>query len=360
MEIVVVGAGFGGMHFLRSFQKRVKRADIHYTLISFRDHFLFTPRLIEHFSTRVSRRHVVKQIAELHLPATTFLHETVQAVDLRTRKVITATREVSYDYLVLAPGSSTNFFNAPGAAEHSYPFKSYRSMDELREHLAKLAALEREITVAVIGGGYTGSELAFGLFDLLGKQAAITIIQAASTILPDMHALLIDFVSRRLAAKGITVLTNAQVTKVQHHALTLKSGKTIPADVIIWTAGITPNTIPLLPQAALQNGKYAVNEFLQLPDHPEVFALGDCATNATTVHHPPSAQMSRMQGMYAAAALHALLSSKPLRPFRFQEKAFIFLLDDNCAAMILGNRLLTGTLPWLLRKIIYWQRFSEI
>ena len=363
MEIVVIGSGFGGMLFLRRMQRHAP-AGTRYTLITSRDHFLFPPRLIEHFRGDIPRHQAMKPLAQLRLPHTTIITEAARRIDLRKKQVITASRTVPYDYLLLAPGSTTNFFGVPGAAEHCYTLKSYGDMQELRRRLEQLNRLQQQIAIAIVGGGYTGTELAFGLSDYFRKrqgQTSISIIQSGQSILPGMDQKLVAHVLGRLSRLGIRVLANEQAVRARESGLSTASGKHIPADIIIWTAGIAPNTIPSSPETPLNGGKYLVNASLQLPGYPEAFAIGDCATNALLEQHPASAQFTRIQAHAAAVNMTALLRHLPLHPLTsFREKGFIFLLDGRRAAMTMGKRLLTGTLPWLLRKIIYSQRFREI
>jgi len=231
-RIVIIGGGFAGLYAALELEKRLKREEgVSVTLLASENFFLFTPMLPETAASSIATRHIVSPVRKL-LRRTRFAEVTVESIDLKAQAVSArhsltgSPRQFSYDYLALALGGVTNYFNIPGAAEHSIQFKTLGDAIYVRNHtIDKLeeAAVEPEraaelLTFAVIGGGLTGVEVVGALNDFVREaaeyypeidrnQIRVMLIEAGPRLMPEMNENLAAFAEKVLRERGVDVRT---------------------------------------------------------------------------------------------------------------------------------------------------------
>ncbi|HKF53353.1 MAG TPA: FAD-dependent oxidoreductase, partial [Candidatus Acidoferrales bacterium] len=183
-RVVVLGSGFAGMQVVVELERLFRDSPIHeILLISDQNFVLFTPLLPQIASSQIDPRHIAQAIRDVRgRRRFRFLRSIIRSIDVRNRRVETADGPIEYDLLVIALGSRTNYFNTPGAREHTFDFKTLEDSMILREHILDLcehadhvtdvAERRRLLTIAVVGGGYTGVELLTDLQDFLFNYAA--------------------------------------------------------------------------------------------------------------------------------------------------------------------------------------------
>ena len=348
-RIMILGGGFAGVTTALELAKRtagVLPVDI--TLVSEQNFFLFTPMLAEAATGAVETRHVLYPIRPLcGKRGVEFGEMSVEAIDLDRRRVIVRHRRsavrqrVHYDKLVLALGATPNVDMAPGAAEHALPFKEAGDTMRIRNRVINLfetAALSddpwvqrQRLTFIVVGAGHAGTELIAALEELTRgillshypsiRQDSVRLVLVGSTILPQTVTKLAAYAQEQLLARGIEH-EKARAAAVSREGLTLKDGRTIPSQCVIWTAGtrVSPVVASLhLPKA--RDDRLKVNEFFEVEGARDVYALGDNAAQInphTGAPYVATAQVAIRQARALAKVLVAELTGQEKKPFRFQ------------------------------------------
>ncbi|BAY08451.1 NAD(P)/FAD-dependent oxidoreductase [Calothrix sp. NIES-2098] len=378
---VILGGGFAGLFTaLHLSQQNYSQPII---LIEQRDRFSFKPLLYELLSGELHSEQVYPRYKELLAGSrVTFVQDTVKSIDLNQRKVTVASGEVfHYGNLVLTLGGKTTYFNTPGAAEYAMPLTSGAEAIALRKHLryrlhqaiqTQDAARRRLLlTVAIVGAGPAGIELACTLADLLpiwydelggdADEIRIVLVNRSREILKgDVNSHLRCTAQRALKNRVVPVdfLFDAAVTKIQADGIEYQQqdkNQLLPAGTIAWTAGTAPN--PLLMELPVKNnrGRLIVTPTLQLPEFPEVFAAGDCATNSDAPQ-PPTAQVAYQQGKAIAHNLQRIEEGKPAVPMAIQMRGTLMKLGLNEGVANLFNKVqIKGQPGHFLREATYLQ-----
>jgi NADH dehydrogenase len=387
--VLVLGGGFGGVETARQLERRLRgRDDVEITLVSRDNFFLFTPMLHEVAASDVDITHIVSPLRALLRRATIIVGE-VGAVDLAGRRVrITHgfephDHELEYDQLVIAMGSTTNFYGLPGLAEHALTMKTLGDAIHLRNRVIALleqAAAEcetdarRALTVVVAGGGFAGVETIAALNDfvrdalelyprLRQRDVRMVLVHAGSHILPELGEELGVYAAQRMAARGVEIVIGARVQSMDDQGVTLTDGRRIASSVVVWTAGTSPH--PLLEELGcpLDRGRVVVDETLAVPGWPGVWSLGDCAVvpdSRTGGSCPPTAQHALREARTVAANIVATLAGRPPRAFSFRTIGQLAAIGRRTGvARIFGVRF-SGFLAWWLWRTIYLSKLPRL
>jgi NADH dehydrogenase len=274
--------------------------------------------------------------------------------DDRGREIIPATT-VPYDTLVLALGSTTNDFGTPGAAEHAISLDTPQQAALFHSRLlnaclranAQAAPLQRgQLHIAIIGAGATGVELAaelhnttrelvsFGLARIdPERDIGLTVIEAAPRILPALPERLSKAVLRLLGKLGVDVVTGERVTRVTERGVETQSGREIPAELVVWAAGIkAPDFLAGLSGLETnRSNQLLVATDLRTTRDPNVFALGDCAACPWPERGgfvPPRAQSAHQQASHLRRMLPRHLRGQPLKPFVYRDFGSLISLGE--------------------------------
>ncbi|HZP87347.1 MAG TPA: NAD(P)/FAD-dependent oxidoreductase [Burkholderiales bacterium] len=301
------------------------------------------------------------------------------------REVIPA-RAVPYDTLVIAVGSTTNDFGTPGAAEHAISldnpqqaalFHSRLINACLRADAQSTAAAPRQLEIAIIGAGATGVELAAELHNTVREFVAfgldridperdikLTLIEAAPRILPALPERLSDEVLRLLAKLNVDVLTAERVTEVSEHGVQTANGKRIPAELVVWAAGIkAPSFLKDLDGLETNRlNQLVVHQTLLTTRDPSIFAFGDCAScpwpeKKSVV--PPRAQAAHQQASHLCRNIPRHMEGKPLEPFRYRDFGSLVSLGEYSTvgslmgAITRGSFMIEGWFARLMYRSLY-------
>jgi NADH dehydrogenase len=289
-----------------------------------------------------------------------------------------------YDHLVLALGSITNFFNLPGLEDQALTMKSLGDAIQVRNRLiANLEEASSEcavqgraslLSVVVAGGGFAGVETIAGINDFLRESIAcyanlseellrIVLVHPGEVILPELGPKLGAYAQKKLARRGVEIRTNTRVTGVTEHGVTLSDGSTIPSCTVIWTAGTSPNPLLAALPCARERGRVIVNEFMEVPEWPGVWALGDCALvpdRKTGTYYPPTAQHALRQGKVLAHNITATLRGRQKNPFIFKTLGQLAAIGKRTGvANILGINF-SGFIAWWLWRTIYLSKLPRL
>ena len=387
-QIVIIGGGFAGLYTALELEKRLKREEkVSVTLLNSENFFLFTPMLPEAGASSIGTRHIVSPLRKL-LRRTRFAEVTTESIDLKAQ-VISARhsltgspRQFNFDYLVLALGGVTNYFNVPGAYEHSIPFKTLGDAIYVRNHtIDKLeeAAVEPErdgelLTFAVVGGGLTGVEVVGSLNDFVReaaeyypeidrKRIRVMLIEAGPRLMPEMNEKLAAFAEKVLRERGVDVRTSTAVVKVEQDRLELSTGERIQSRTIIWGAGVAPNPLIATLDAKKERGRILVNEYLEVEGFSNVWALGDCAhipDPRTGKPQPPTAQHAVREGKRAARNIAANFGAGKREPFDYNTMGQMAIVGERTGvADVMGYRF-SGLFAWFLWRSYYLMRIPQL
>ena len=389
-RVLIIGGGFAGLYAaMRLDRTLARRSEIEVTLVNRENFFLFTPMLHEVAASDLDITHIVNPIRKL-LRRVKFFHGEVESIDLpgkRVRLFHGANRhehELAYDYLIIALGSTTNFYSLPGLEENSLTMKSLGDAIHLRNRLIDLleaadfecAMRDRRdlLTVVVAGGGFAGVETIAAVNDFLREatkyyphlaedQIRTVLIHSGPLILPELGAQLGVYTQRKLAERKVEIRVNTKVNAVSEKGIELSDGTAIAARTLVWTAGTSPN--PILAQLPCQkdHGRLVVNEYMEVPGWPSVWALGDSAVvpdQRTGRPYPPTAQHAMRQGKILAKNVEAAIVGGSPKPFVFSTIGLLAAIGRRTGvARILGVNF-SGFIAWLLWRTIYLTKLPRL
>ena len=389
-QIVILGGGFGGVYTAMQLEKRLAHAPkVDLTLVNRDNFFLFTPMLHEVAASDLDMTHIVNPIRKL-LHRVTFFEGDVAYIDLPNQCVGVShgyephQHALPYDHLVLALGSITNFFNLPGLEDHALTMKSLgdaiqvrnRLIANLEEASPECAVQERAplLSVVVAGGGFAGTETIAGINDFLRESIKfypnineemlrIVLVHPGEVILPELGPKLGAYAQKKLAQRGVDIRTHTRVTGVTEHEVTLSDGSTIPSNTVVWTAGTSPNPLLAALPCAKEHGRVIVNAYMEVPEWPGVWALGDCALvpdRQTGTYYPPTAQHALREGKVLAHNITATLRGGQKKPFIFTTLGQLAAIGKRTGvANILGMHF-SGFLAWWLWRTIYLSKLPRL
>jgi NADH:ubiquinone reductase (H+-translocating) len=389
--IVIVGGGFAGIAVARRLERRLRPGEAEIVLLSRENYTLFTPMLPEVTSGELEVRHVVTPI-RAQLSRVRFVLADVDEIDVHRRTVtyhhvLTGRNVVQpYDQVVLAVGSSTSDFGLPGVAEHAWALKTLEDADALRNHLVWLLELadtieddarrDRLMTIAVVGGGFTGVETAGEIVELFRSvlrfykrlrpdRVHVLLVEAGPTLLAGLPAKMGEYSRRVLQRRGVEVLTGDGVTRADERGLTLQSGRRIESETIIWSAGVKPSaTIAKIDLRKTKRGAIETGPDMCVSDATGVWALGDCASIPNEDEggvYPMTAQHAIREGPRLADNIVAVLRGRPTRPFRYRALGMMAALGGRKAvAQLPGNHVITGFIAWFFWRTYYLLRLPGL
>ena len=388
-RILILGSGFGGLYTALRLEKKLSRhSNVDITLVNRENFFLFTPMLHEVAAGDLDLTHIVNPVRKL-LHRTHFFNGDIKRIDLKECRVIVAhaddnhDHELSFDYLVLALGSVTNFYNLRGLAENALTMKSLSDAIRLRSRLIKNleeADFEcscddrsRLLTVVVVGGGFAGVETIASVNDFMREaiefypkltetELRIVLIEATDVVLPELGPQLGAYALRKLASRGVQFLMNTAVKSVSNDQVNLSDGTSLKTNTLVWTAGVSPNPLLDMLDCSKERGRLITNKFLEVGEFPGVWALGDCAAvpdPASGKSCPPTAQHAIRQGKIVADNIIAAINGGPQRRFKFKTIGALASIGKRTGvARIMGVNF-SGFIAWWLWRTIYLSKLPR-
>jgi NADH dehydrogenase len=366
---VVLGGGFGGAYVARLLGERGA------TIVSPSTSMLYTPLLAEVAAGAIEPRHVAVPLREMCPHADLVLGRAI-GVDQATRTVEVetdrGTSAVRYERLVIALGAVPRVMPVPGLAEHALGFKSLGDAIALRDHVlhrlehadADPDGRERHLGFVFVGAGYAGVEACAEVLDLVdaalrhyprlaGIRPRWVLVNSGERILPEAPARLGEYAARQLAQRGVEIRTGVKLAAVDGRSATLSDGTRIPAETVVWTAGVRPH--PLVAQLGLplaEDGRVEVDPFLRVRGRSDVWALGDCAhvpnEAVRRAADPPTCQHALRQ----ARRLARNLSGSP-RPYAYRTRGQAATLGRDRGIVAAGPLRLRGAPAGLLTRAMH-------
>jgi NADH:ubiquinone reductase (H+-translocating) len=382
-RVLILGGGFGGIYAAIELERALRDRDsVNVTLVTRDNYFLFTPMLHEVAASDLEMNTIINPLRKLLRRVKTFTGN-IEKINLE-RRCVTVTHgfdrhvhDLPYDHLIIALGSSTNFFGLPGVQDAALTIKTLDDAIELRNRLithleeanSECAAGERQplLTFVVVGAGFAGVETLGGIHDFV--HAAIRfypnltpefvhtiLISSDAFILPELGSKLGAYAQRKLAARGVEIITRTRVTAIRDGLVDLSGGRTIPATTLIWAAGNAPNPLVADLPVPKSGGRIRVNEYLEVDGFPGVWALGDCASipdRETGGFHPPTAQHAIREGRCVARNVVADIVGGNKQPFRFSTLGRLAAIGRRSGVANVFGLNFSGFLAWWLWRTIY-------
>ena len=358
-RVLIIGGGFAGLRATRLLRKKWRKIDV--TLVTDSTTFRYCPALYRSATGFRMRESVIpiSQITRNYLNLN-LVHQKVNYID-RAKKTVTLAdgKELEYDYIIIAVGVVTSYFNIPGLEENSFSIKSPEGLQKLKTHLHKTLndTGAPDTNYVVVGGGPTGVELSAALGTYLRdickkhktKKHAIhlELVEGAPRVLPVLNEKASKLTAKHLRKLGVKLILGDTVKGETSDSLTL-ADRTIPSHTVIWTAGVTNN--PFFKENSSQfelneRGKVVVNEHLQVDDH--TFVIGD---NAAT-SYSGLAQTAVRDANYTAKSISLLIKNKNLKTYHQKKPISIVPAGKRWSVLQYNNFVIGGYIPNILREV---------
>ncbi len=369
-RVVIVGAGFGGLWAART----LAGSSVETLLLDRNNYHTFLPLLYQVAAAELEPEDIAYPVRSIvrKLPNIHFDMSNVEGINLTERVVKTPDRVIPYDFLVLAIGSTSQFFGVPGAAEYVFPLKTIEQGVAIRNHI--LCCFEqavhepdaeqrrRLLTFTIVGGGATGVEFTGALAELIHgplvkdyptlnfSEVRVVLMEASDSVLSSLPERLCAYALAQLCKMGVEVHLQTTVSNITPDAVYLKDGSVISTHTVVWTAGVRGS--PLAQTSGLpttRDGRVAVLPTLQVSGHPEVYVIGDLAfVEEKGYPLPMLAPVATQQGVFVARSIARQIAGKDSLPFRYRDKGTMVTIGRNAAVAYLGGRIFTGFAAWML------------
>ncbi len=387
-RIVILGGGVAGLSTALNLRKKFRDPkEVSIVLIDRESYHLFTPNLYE-VATAAEELVTLKNLKQsIALPFASLLNPRriefvkgeVVEVDALQKTVALAGRKVPYDYLIVALGSSEEYFNIPGAKDYGLPLKSLphalkiKNSVEFAIESRKYEVQKPYVKIVVAGGGYTGVELAGelkGLIDFLAwkhqfprEKILVEIVEGSNMLMPGMGQRATRDAFRRLDELKISLRLLSPIVKVDARFIELLSGERMAYDVLIWTAGVRSKPLPTGINAETdKKGRVLVDEFLRINGTHNIFVVGDQAavSDFQGVPVPQSAQDALSQSAYVAYALPEIIRNRRPHTYKPKKHGFIVSLGGRWAILNIPPFYITGYFAYFIHILADVRYFSSL
>ncbi|MBI4051428.1 MAG: NAD(P)/FAD-dependent oxidoreductase [Elusimicrobia bacterium] len=369
-NVVIIGGGFGGLQCARS----LSGTPTEVLLLDKNNYHLFTPLLYQVASSLLNPSDIAYPIRTVFRRTRNvrFMMAEVAGVNFKTKTVrLIDGTEKSYDYLVIAAGSETNFFGLESVGRMACGLKDLPEALALRNHILRCfeaAAQETSeelrqtyLTFIVVGGGPTGVEYAGALSELVRlvlaydypeiglEKIRIILIEAMPELFPTFPSQLGHEARKRLERLGVTAQCNTKVQEVTDNLIKFSNGESIVARTLVWAAGVKPAGLAsTLDAACSRSGRIEVDEFLRVRGQTHVFAIGDIASFTEGGREIPMiASPAIQEARQAAANIMRSIANQPLEPFHYRDPGMMATIGRNSAVVHIKNLSLKGFIGWI-------------
>ncbi len=385
---LVLGAGFGGMSAATTLATQKDGEDLDVLLVDQQNFHLFTPILYQVATGGVTPDNVAHPIRYVaRNKGFRFQESIVEHIDVENRQVHTDDGPIPYDHLVVALGSTTNFFGIDAVQEHSLTLKSLGDGIGIRNRV--LDALERAdvemdpdarralLTFVIVGAGYTGVELGSSLRDLLmtellkdyptirPDEIRVMLVEAVGRVMTGFDDSLVESATKTMREKGVEIRLNTPVNRVEPEGVYTAEGELIPSATVIWTAGVRANVlIEHLPGQKGRDGRVSVNDCLQVEGQENIFVIGDSAAYVMPGEErplPANAPIAIAAGKTAGKNVLHAIRAEPLEPLKYRREGQLVALGRNNAVVeLFGKVKVTGLLGWFVWRAVYFYKLTGV
>jgi NADH dehydrogenase len=366
-RVLILGGGFAGV----GAAQKLKKADADVVLVDRHDYHTFQPLLYQLATGLLDTTavgHSLRDLLSRH-DNTTIHKASVSSIDLDKRTVAFDEIEpIAYDYLVFGLGAEVNFFGTAGAPDNAFPMYTLPHAVKLKDHLLeRWEAADRDpslmkdgaLNVVVVGGGPTGVETAGAMAELYRgdfakdypgvdrDDAKVILVEAGPELFAMFKPKLREYAGKALTDRDVEVKTGEAVAAVSPTRVKLKSGEEIKAHTLVWGAGLQGNPLVQSLGLELQRGnRIGVGPNLTLPDHPEVYVIGDVAAitdGKTEQVLPQLGSVALQSGEHAGESIAHRTAGKEPKPFEYKDKGTMATIGRGAAVVqFLGGKTMTG------------------
>jgi len=403
INIIILGSGFAAIEALKKLQKKYKNnSNIDIKIISKDNFLLFTPMLPEVFSGMIEPRHIVTPVRSFCNKKSIFYHGNVQDINFE-KKIVTVKysigryyqpisyeeKEFSFDYLVIALGSETNFFGNTNIEKNCFTMKSINDAFVLRNQIINIleqASIESDyksdltdslLTFVVVGGGFSGIETVGELNHFVKdaiknyykninpNKVRIIVINAENSILTEVDEDLGQYAKNVLEKKGgIEFKMNRMAKDATQNKIILDNGENISTYTIIWTAGVTLDEfVKKLNCEHDKKGHLKTKDNLELTSFSNVYAVGDCASIINPFNgkpYPPTAQHAIRQGQLAAENIINNIEGKKPKKIRYKTRGTMATIGKRVGVAKIFGFKFKGSIAWFLWRTFYLSKLPMI
>jgi NADH:ubiquinone reductase (H+-translocating) len=386
-RVLIIGGGFAGIAAAHA----LKRTDVEITLIDRRNHHIFQPLLYQVATAVLAPSEIATPIRQLETKQKNLsvMLADVTGINLETHTVEALcsgsdTRKFEYDFLVVATGMRPSYFGHDEFAVNAPGLKNLSDAELIRTKL--LGAFERAestddekerarlMTFALVGAGPTGVELAASIAHLVSvtmrknfrnidpAKSKIVLLDAGARILPSFAESLSRKVARRLDKLGVQVMTGVKVDKVDDQGV-VAAGVRIPSATVLWTAGVAASpVVKMLGTTTDRAGRACVGPFMDIPEAPDVFVVGDAAAVTQDGHPVPGvAQAAIQQGRFVGRLVAARVRGrKDGHAFRYHSKGNMAVVGKNFAILEAGRLRTAGFATWLVWAMLHVMALPQL
>jgi len=376
-KVVIIGGGFGGLQVA----KKLEDKPVEVLMVDKHNYHTFQPLLYQVATGSLEADSIAFSLRKNFAGQKNFRFRNAEVtqINTETNSIDTTVGEIAYDYLVIATGSTTNFFGNKDIEHFAMPMKSIPEALNLRslilqnieEAVLKSTREEREpyLNFVLVGAGPTGVELAGALAELRNHILTCDYPELEKE---HMNVYLVDFMPRILGSMseeaskgshkfltgiGVKVLNNVKVESYDGNEIKFEDGKTIPTKNVIWSAGVMGVVPDGIDKKIIERGnRIRVDSVCRVIGFPNIFAIGDVAamiTDEMQKGHPGVAQVAIQMGNHTAQTIMQLVNSEPTVPFKYFDKGSLATIGRNKAVADLGKLKFQGFFAWLIWMFVH-------
>jgi NADH dehydrogenase len=380
-KIVIIGGGFAASKCARTLRKELARDTCSIALFSKENHMVFHPLLADVAGASIHPDSAAATLRQM-LPGVECRTESIDRIDISSAQIEYQNdrgqlEHEHYDHLVIACGAESNLGMIPGMSYHAFPFKTMRDAVLLRAHiiqqLEKAEACDSSerrkfyLSFVIIGGGFSGVELAGEVNDLIRgstrfyhnfnqDEIRITLVHSGSQVLPEVSPSLRDFALRKMKQVGLEVLLDTKAAAATPEGVGLQDGRMISAATVVCTIGTTPDRIVDQLDVRKERGRIVTDADMRVAGLQNVWAVGDCAYIQNAFNNepsPPTGQFAEREGRQAAANIARVLRGEPTRPFYFKPLGQLCSIGGHRAVAEMFGFRISGFVAWFLWRGVY-------
>ena len=386
-RIIIVGGGFGGVKCARRLRAQLPAAEWDIVLFNRENHMVFHPLLAEVAGASINANAVAAPLRQL-LSNISCRAETVSAIDLEHHtleyEALDGRSEpLSYDHLVLSCGRPVNLNAVPGMSDHAFALKTIGDALSIRAHAIQQLEIgevcddpevrKHALSFIVIGGGFSGVEMAGELNDLVRSsrrfyphinvgEISVTLVHSGEQILPEVSPDLREFARRKMEAAGITMMLGARAAAVTHDGIWLKDGRRLFGNTVVSTIGTTTHRLIERLVCSKESGALSTQPDMRLASCDRAWAIGDCAriTNALDgAPCPTTGQFAERQGRQVADNIVRTIRGEPTKPFAYRPQGQLCAIGGRNAVAEIRGIHLSGFFAWWVWRTVYLMKMPS-
>lgn len=380
-KIVVIGGGFAGVKCVKALRKKLGKMQCEIVVFASENHMVFHPLLAEVASASINPKDMAAPLRAL-LKDVHIRVEEVSAIDLESSEISyesfdKGTKKLKYDQLVIACGNTSNLAIIPGMADHAFPMKTVGDALALQLHIinqmerAEICAdselKKKLLTFVVVGGGFSGVEIAGEIHDFMTRSAKyysnfvktdinVTLVHSREQILPEVSSSLRDFAQKKMEKNGIRFILNTGAAFCTSAGVGLKNGSFLQAATVICTIGSRP--LPVIEKLAVpkDRGRILVNADMSVPGYANAWSVGDCAAVVNAFDgamSPTTGQFAERQGTQVAENMIARMQGQQTKPFKHRSLGVLCSIGGKSAVADSMGIKISGFLAWMAWRGTY-------